>query len=285
MNAGDMVRNSNSWHWLAAVVVLSAAGSVFVPEYGWKDVLAYRSGRLEPQVRKQAERLAELEALREGEATQAQKQADETRNMVEKSKEDFAAYGFEAVPQGGDAVFAAQSRVSGALAKRRIRIVSSEASVKREPVVVPVKPPEDNRHPKKTVTAAEFKRQTEQAAAKIKDKKLRETFLSDARRKLAQMEAEEKKAGGSRSSATANGRDARSPSADAQKRVPPAFVAKPSFKTAEIDYKASGDFRDIFMFFVGETHVRANYAFKDIAVTARDGDAMDLSFTLLVNHR
>lgn len=275
MNAGDMVRNSNSWHWLAAVVVLSAAGSVFVPEYGWKDVLAYRSGRLEPQVRKQAERLAELEALREGEAIQAQQQADETRNMVEKSKEDFAAYGFEAVPQGGDAVFAAQSRVSGALAKRRIRIVSSEASVKREPVVVPVKPPEDNRHPKKTVTAAEFKRQTEQAAAKIKDKKLRETFLSDARRKLAQMEAEEKKAGGSRSSATA----------DAQKRVPPAFVAKPSFKTAEIDYKASGDFRDIFMFFVGETHVRANYAFKDIAVTARDGDAMDLSFTLLVNHR
>lgn len=275
MNAGDMVRNSNSWHWLAAVVVLSAAGSVFVPEYGWKDVLAYRSGRLEPQVRKQAERLAELEALREGDATQAQQQADETRNMVEKSKEDFAAYGFEAVPQGGDAVFAAQSRVSGALAKRRIRIVSSEASVKREPVVVPVKPPEDNRHPKKTVTAAEFKRQTEQAAAKIKDKKLRETFLSDARRKLAQMEAEEKKAGGSRSSATA----------DAQKRVPPAFVAKPSFKTAEIDYKASGDFRDIFMFFVGETHVRANYAFKDIAVTAHDGDAMDLSFTLLVNHR
>lgn len=232
MNAGDMVRNSNSWHWLAAVVVLSAAGSVFVPEYGWKDVLAYRSGRLEPQVRKQAERLAELEALREGEAIQAQQQADETRNMVEKSKEDFAAYGFEAVPQGGDAVFAAQSRVSGALAKRRIRIVSSEASVKREPVVVPVKPPEDNRHPKKTVTAAEFKRQTEQAAAKIKDKKLRETF-----------------------------------------------------KTAEIDYKASGDFRDIFMFFVGETHVRANYAFKDIAVTAHDGDAMDLSFTLLVNHR
>lgn len=275
MNAGDMVRNSNSWHWLAAVVVLSAAGSVFVPEYGWKDVLAYRSGRLEPQVRKQAERLAELEALREGEAIQAQQQADETRNMVEKSKEDFAAYGFEAVPQGGDAVFAAQSRVSGALAKRRIRIVSSEASVKREPVVVPVKPPEDNRHPKKTVTAAEFKRQTEQAAAKIKDKKLRETFLSDARRKLAQMEAEEKKAGGSRSSATA----------DAQKRVPPAFVAKPSFKTAEIDYKASGDFRDIFMFFVGETHVRANYAFKDIAVTARNGDAMDLSFTMLVNHR
>lgn len=275
MNAGDMVRNSNSWHWLAAVVVLSAAGSVFVPEYGWKDVLAYRSGRLEPQVRKQAERLAELEALREGEAIQAQQQADETRNMVEKSKEDFAAYGFEAVPQGGDAVFAAQSRVSGALAKRRIRIVSSEASVKREPVVVPVKPPEDNRHPKKTVTAAEFKRQTEQAAAEIKDKKLRETFLSDARRKLAQMEAEEKKAGGSRSSATA----------DAQKRVPPAFVVKPSFKTAEIDYKASGDFRDIFMFFVGETHVRANYAFKDIAVTARDGDAMDLSFTLLVNHR
>ena len=275
MNAGDMVRNSNSWHWLAAVVVLSAAGSVFVPEYGWKDVLAYRSGRLEPQVRKQAERLAELEALREGEAIQAQQKADETRDMFEKSKENFAAYGFEAVPQGGDAVFAAQSRVSGALAKRRIRIVSSEASVKREPVVVPVKPPEDNRHPKKTVTAAEFKRQTEQAAAKIKDKKLRETFLSDARRKLAQMEAEEKKAGGSRSSATA----------DAQKRVPPAFVAKPSFKTAEIDYKASGDFRDIFMFFVGETHVRANYAFKDIAVTAHDGDAMDLSFTLLVNHR
>ncbi len=233
MNTGDMVRNSNSWHWLAAVVVLSAAGSVFVPKYGWKDVLAYRNGRLEPQVKKQAERLAALESLREGEAVQAQKQADETKKMVEKRKADFVAYGFEAIPQGEDSVFAAQSRVSGSLAKRRIRIVSSEASVKGG-------------------TAAEST------------------------------------TGGPRSVVAADAPKRVPPKRNAENRVsgaPATSSAKPSFKTAEIDYKASGDFRDIFMFFVGETHVRANYAFKDIAVTTRDGEEMELSFTLLVNHR
>lgn len=289
MSAGDMVRNSNSWHWLAAVVLLSAAGSVFAPGYGWKDALAYRSGSLEPQARKQAERLAALEALREGEAVQAQKQAAEAKKMVEKCKADFAACGFEAVPQGEESVFAAQSRVSGALAKRRIRIVSSEASVKGPtaaesamggPRSVAAAGAQKHVHPKNTVTAAEFKKRTEQAAAKIKDKKLRETFLSDVRRKLAQMEAAEKNASRETTEA-AFPRNA----ANRVSGVPSASPGRPSFKAAEINYKASGDFRDIFMFFVGETHVRANYAFKDIAVTARDGEGMDLSFTLLVNHR
>lgn len=210
MSAGDMVRNSNSWHWLAAVVLLSAAGSVFAPGYGWKDALAYRSGRLEPQARKQAERLAALEALREDEAVRVEEQAAETKEKLRKCKAAFSAYGFEAIPQGEDAVFAAQSRVGAALAKRNVRLVSSNASVKGAAAGTP----------------------------------------------------------------------------DAANRGRGASAARPSFRTAEIGYRASGDFRDIFMLLVGETHVRANYAFKDIAVTARDDDVgMDLSFTLQVNYR
>lgn len=41
MNVGDSIRNSNSWHWLCAAVVAAAAASVFLPTYGWRDVLQF----------------------------------------------------------------------------------------------------------------------------------------------------------------------------------------------------------------------------------------------------
>ncbi len=226
MNVGDMLRNTNSWHWLAAVVVLSAACSVFVPKYGWKAVFDYRRTMLSPQVEKQAKRLAELEALCEDDAVVAQRQADESRKKTAKAREEFAAYGFEPVPAGEEAVFAAQGRVSAALAKRRIRIVSSDASVGLTPPLPAIAVP--------------------------------------------------------RSRAGENARNVRNPVPDAGRRGPQ--VVAP-FKTAEIDYRASGDFRDIFMFFVGETHVRANYAFKDISAVSRGDEGMDLAFTLEVRHR
>ncbi len=56
------------------------------------------------------------------------------------------------------------------------------------------------------------------------------------------------------------------------------------FKASEIEYKAVGDFRDIFMFLVEQTHRKPNYALKDIAVRRGDG-GMDFSFTLRVLHR
>lgn len=186
MNIGDTVKNSNSWHWLAVVVALSAAASAVVPTYGWKDVLAYRRGTLVPRENDARARLDRLAALDVAEADAAERKAGDVRRRAAQARAEFAAYGFEEVPAGEDSVFAAQGRIVGALARRHIRIVSNEANVTN---------------------------------------------------------------------------------------------------AAAVAYRAAGDFRDIFMFLVGETHVRANYAFKDISARKNAGGDMDLSFQLQVHHK
>ena len=57
------------------------------------------------------------------------------------------------------------------------------------------------------------------------------------------------------------------------------------FNVAEtLDYRVAGDFRDVFMFFVAETHRKPYYNFKDISASVGE-NGMDLAFTLQVNHR
>lgn len=283
MNVGDTVKNSNSWHWLAAVVALSAAGSAFVPTYGWKDAIAHRGRTLAPREEQAAKRLAELKSLDEQEAEAAQKKSAELRAETAKARTAFAAYGFEAMPEGEDAVFTAQGRINGALAKHHIQILSNDARVAeaaKAPSVAPAMAKAVKPAAQPTMTAAEFRRQIEQQASQFKDKAVREMFLSDARRKLAAMEAEEKRKG-------ASPRAAERPAAPrpAAAPAPRAAAVKPPFRTTEVDYRAAGDFRDAFMFFVEETHVRANHAFKDISVRRNGDKGMDISFKLLVSYR
>ncbi len=208
MNVGDTVRRSNSWHWLIAVAVLSAAVSVFLPTYGWKDAFSYRRTTLEPRVRKGQETLDALKALDESEAADCNRKLADVKAKTEKMRAEFEACGIDPVPFGEGAVFAAQGRVAEALTKRGVKILSCEASVKGAADKVDV-------------------------AALLKGK---------------------------------------APSGSG------------AFKTSEIEYKATGDFRDIFMFLVEQTHRKPNYALKDIAVR-RGEDGMDLSFTLRVMHR
>ena len=56
------------------------------------------------------------------------------------------------------------------------------------------------------------------------------------------------------------------------------------FKTETLGYRVAGDFRDVFMFFVAETHRKPYYNFKDISASVGE-NGMDLAFTLQVNHR
>lgn len=61
-------------------------------------------------------------------------------------------------------------------------------------------------------------------------------------------------------------------------------VARVPFKMKTLDYKVTGDFRDMFMFFVSETHKKPNYCFKNISVTG-DPEGMNLSFVLQVCYK
>ena len=67
--------------------------------------------------------------------------------------------------------------------------------------------------------------------------------------------------------------------------APQAAPARLSFKTEEVAYTVEGEFRDMFLFLVGETFRKPSYHLKDIAVTRPEGGATRMTFTLQANHR
>lgn len=275
MNIEESLKGTNSWHWLSAAVVISAVASVFLPAWGWNAVVDYKRGKLDPQEKRDAERLSMLRGLSEDDAEAPAAQAKRLRDRAASERARFTSFGFEELPSGEEAVFAAQRRINEALARHRISIVSSDAKIavpSRGASAAPAPKPQPE---KKPATAAEFRRDIEAAAAGMKDRALREVFLADARRKLAAMEEAERHA-------------AASPSAAVQRPSPAGAGARANqapFKSSLLAYSATGDFRDMFMFLVEETHKRPNYALSDISVAKTEGGAMSIDFTLEVHRR
>ena len=204
MNIGDSIRNSNSWHWLCVAVVAAAAASVFLPTYGWRDVLQFAGQQLASDEARAQKRLEETRALAAVDVAALAKETEKAKKSLAEAKAAFVKYGIEELPTGDKAVFSAQSRVGEALNRRRLRVISTEAKVTG----------------KKATSAA--------------------------------------------------GRERTS--------------APLPFKTETLDYRVTGDFRDVFMFFVAETHRKPYYNFKDISASVGE-NGMDLAFTLQVNHR
>ena len=278
MNVGDSIRNSNSWHWLCAAIVAAAAASVFLPIYGWRDVLRFAGQQLASDEARAQKRLEETRALAAVDVVALAKETEKAKKSLSEAKAAFAKYGIEELPTGDKAVFSAQSRVGEALNRRRLRVISTEAKVAEKAAVpdaakrtVPVAAR------KKQLTADEFLAQSEKAAATMKDRKLADMVLSDARKKHAQMKEAEKRQPAAKVRKAAEvplSRNAASSSA---------AVPLP-FRTETLDYRVAGDFRDVFMFFVAETHRKPYYNFKDISASVGE-NGMDLAFTLQVNHR
>lgn len=204
MNIGDSIRNSNSWHWLCAAVVAASAASVFLPTYGWRDVLQFAGQQLASDETRAQKRLDETRALAAVDVAALAKETGKAKKSLAKAKAAFVKYGIEELPTGDKAVFSAQSRVGEALNRRRLRVISTEARVAG----------------KKVTSAATHKRTS----------------------------------------------------------------APRPFTTETLDYRVAGDFRDVFMFFVAETHRKPYYNFKDISASVGE-NGIDLAFTLQVNHK
>lgn len=284
MNVVDFIRHSNSWHWLAAVVALSAIGSAFMPTYGWKSACTYRRASLEPRIRQAQATLDGLKALDATEALAADKATADIKARTKKLKRDFAAYGLDPIPVGDEAVFAAQSRISEALSKHHVRIVSNDASVAMAAGATASSdavnaPPSDSSKAvaQPQMSAAEYRRQVEAQASKMSDRAMREMFMADARRQIARLEQAEKNA------AAKAAKTATLPKSPERRLSRPSVA--PQFRTSEIGYKVTGDFRDVFLFLVGETHRKSNEAFRDIVVRRGEDGGMDVSFTLRVMHK
>ncbi len=271
MNINDIVKSSNSWHWLAVTVVVAAVGSVFIPEWGWRDVLDHSSRTLAGNEKRIAAKLDEtrdLALVDVGAVKEATKNADDELVAL---RESFARLGMEALPAGASAVFTAQSRVGEALMKHKLSVVSTGAKVADRTSTL--KPSVQPKPVAKKATVADAKRQLEAALASTNDPEIRRMIEADGRRMIARIEAEEKKAAA----------EAKNPPAPV--RTAPVQAAKASFQSETLDYEVTGDFRDMFMFLLGETHKRPYYNFKDISVSCPEEGPVRLSFLLQVNHK
>lgn len=259
---------TNSWHWLAAALAVSALASAWL----WhRQIEAVRAER-DPALARMAAHLQDLRALPpEGPDTLAA-QAEAYKTRLEALRQEVADAGFAPIPEGADAVLATKNAVEQAMAARGLRVRSSAFAAAPEPAARAAKaaPAKAAAQP---VSADAYAREVQRAAAKMPDG-MRADFLRDAQRKIAQLKAAE---------ARAAKRAAKTPAAAAAK--PKAAPARLPFKTEEMDYAVAGDFRDIFLFFVGETFKKPPYHFKDIAVTRSDAGTLRLSFTLQANYR
>ena len=259
---------TNSWHWLAAALAVSAVASAWL----WhRQVEAVRAER-DPALARMAAHLQDLRALPpEGPETLAA-QAEAYQTRLEALRQEVAAAGFAPVPEGAASTLATKNAVEQAMGARGLRVLSSAFAAAPEPAARAAKaaPAKAAAQP---VSAEAYAREVQRAAAKMPDS-MRADFLRDAQRKIAQLKAAE---------ARAAKRAAKRPVAAAAK--PKAAPARLPFKTEEMAYAVAGDFRDVFLFFVGETFKKPPYHFKDIAVTRPAEGPLRLTFTLQANYR
>lgn len=259
---------TNSWHWLAVALVVCGAVSAYL----WnRQVEAVRAER-DPALARMAAHLESLRALPpEGPKTlEAQTAALKTR--LEALRKEVADAGFAPIPKGADSTLTIKNTVDRAMAARNLRVLSADF-VAAQPVARGNSAKSTVRPSAQPVSAEAYAREVQRAAAKMPEN-MRADFLRDAQRKIAQLKAAE---------ARAAKRASKKPAATAAKAK--AAPVRLPFKTEEMEYAVAGNFRDIFLFFVGETFKKPPYHFKDIAVTRSDTGTLRLSFTLQANYQ
>ena len=258
----DFLAKTNSWHWLAAALVVCGTVSAFL----WnRQIEAVRAER-DPALARMAAHLEALRALLPEGPETLDTQTASLKTRLEALRQEVVDAGFAPIPEGADAVLATKNAVEQAMAARGLRVLSSAFAAAPEPTA-------RGKASAQPVSADAYAREVQRAAAKM-PANMRDDFLRDAQRKIAQLKAAE---------ARAAKRAAKTPAAAAAK--PKAAPARLPFKTEEMEYAVAGNFRDIFLFFVGETFKKPPYHFKDIAVTRSDTGTLRLSFTLQANYR
>lgn len=264
----DFLAKTNSWHWLAAAVAVSALVSGFL----WQRQIAAVRAERDPALARMARHLESLRALLPDGPASLDRQTATLKTRLKALEQEVDAAGFAPIPEGAESTLATKNAVERALAARNLRVLSSAFAAVPEPAArakgVSAKPAVP-----KVLTADAYAREVQRAAAKLPDN-LRADFMRDAQRKIAQIKAAE---------ARAAKRAAKRPAVATA--APKAAPARLPFRTEEMAYVAEGDFRDIFLFFVGETFAKPPYHFKDIAVTRPAEGPLRLTFTLQANYR
>ena len=265
----QFLAKTNSWHWLAAALVVCGAISAYLWECQIEAVRAER----DPALEQMAAHLESLRALPPEGPKMLDSQAAALKTRLAALRKEVEDAGFAPIPQGADSTLTTKNTVERAMAARNLRVLSSDFVAVQPTTRGKTAQSAAAKGPAQPVSADAYAREVQRAAAKM-PKEMRAEFLRDAQRKIAQLKASE---------ARAAKRTAKRPAATAT-RAKAAPVRLP-FKTEEMDYAVAGSFPDIFLFFVGETFKKAPYHFKDIAVTRPDEGPLRLTFTLQANYR
>lgn len=267
----QFLAKTNSWHWLAAALVVCGAVSAYLWE---RQIEAVRAER-DPALERMAAHLESLRALPPEGPQMLDTQTAALKTRLEALRKEVEDAGFAPIPQGADSTLTTKNTVEQAMAARNLRVLSSDfVAVQPTARGKAAQPAAANKGAAQPVSADAYAREVQRAAAKM-PKEMRAEFLRDAQRKIAQLKATE---------ARAAKRAAKTPAAATATRAKAAPVRLP-FKTEEMDYAVAGSFPDIFLFFVGETFKKAPYHFKDITVTRPAEGPLRLSFTLQANYR
>ena len=236
----DFLAKTNSWHWLAAAVAVSALASGFL----WhRQVAAVRAER-DPALARMARHLEALRTLPPEGPETLDRQTAALKTRLEALRQEVAEAGFAPIPEGAESTLATKNAVERALAARGLRVLSSAFAAVDEPAARATGAAKPARPAAQPLSAEAYAREVQRAAAKLPDN-LRADFMRDAQRKIAQIKAAEARAA------------KRAATRPTPKAAPKAAPARLPFRTEEMAYVAEGDFRDIFLFFVGETFKKA----------------------------
>jgi hypothetical protein len=264
------INKTNSWHWLGIAVAVSALASLLV----WRQVFRHIARNHAPVVRRQQAHLEELRLLSEDQVAALNLQIDEANKRLERLRAGIRASGMQPVPEGTQSLLAVKNAIDGALAENRLRVINSEIRV---PVPAPAAggpaapaAPDAARQPAQTPA-----RSYEEAIRSIRDPKLREMALAEERRR---------RKGAAPAPAQAPSGPAARGAKPAPASPPPPDVALP-FKTQDVNYTVEGEYKNMFLFLVGQSFKKPSYHLRNIAVSRVPEGGMRMTFVAQVNYR
>ena len=283
MDLGPLAK-TNSWHWLAAALLVSASVSV----YFWKKEIARETREHKPIYSQQAEHLAQLKSLEEMTVDVLNKQ---TTNLVEQMTafaKEVEQAGFPPLHLGAGVVLETKSAIDRTLSQFALRILSNEITTPKEsrPAIINTQPQKKHaQEPEKILTPEEF-----EAQQKASIVNLPKEYKKDAEQNVKKRVADYKKTYQARVERAQ--REAQR-QREKELKVEAKALTKANFKTEEINYVVEGTYRNIFLFIHRISMQKTTYHLKDIAMSkiaakkkqdASERARLQLTFTLEVNY-
>jgi hypothetical protein len=268
----NIIDKTNSWHWLGIAVAVSALASLLV----WRQVFRHIARKHDPVVQRQQAHLEELRLLSEDQVETLNLQTGEADKRLERLRAEIRATGMQPIPEGTQSLLAVKNTIDGALAENRLRVIGSEVRVPAPapaagaPSASPA--PEAARQPAQTPA-----RSYEEALNAIKDPKLRAMALAEEKRR--------------RKGEAPAAAPAQAPSAPAARGAKPAPASPPPpgvalpFKTQDVNYTVEGEYKNMFLFLVGQSFKKPSYQLRNIAVSRAPEGGMRMTFVAQVNYR